>query len=57
MLRGGCLSLLAAAAGTPWALRGTDEPTLLFLEDVDERPYRIDRMLPAAAGLGRAARA
>ena len=45
VLRGGCLSLLAAAAGTPWARRGTDEPTLLFVEDVDEKPYRIDRML------------
>jgi muramoyltetrapeptide carboxypeptidase len=45
VLRGGCLSLLAAAAGTPWALRGGDEPTILFLEDVDEKPYRVDRML------------
>jgi muramoyltetrapeptide carboxypeptidase len=45
VLRGGCLSLLAAAAGTPWALRSTDEPTLLFVEDVDEKPYRVDRML------------
>jgi muramoyltetrapeptide carboxypeptidase len=45
LLRGGCLSLLAAAAGTPWALRSTDEPTLLFIEDVDEKPYRVDRML------------
>jgi muramoyltetrapeptide carboxypeptidase len=45
VLRGGCLSLLAAAAGTGWALRGVDEPTLLFLEDVDEKPYRLDRML------------
>ena len=45
VLRGGCLSLLAAAAGTPWELRSTDEPTLLFVEDVDEKPYRIDRML------------
>ena len=44
-LRGGCLSLLAAAAGTPWALRTDGEPTLLFLEDVDEKPYRIDRLL------------
>jgi muramoyltetrapeptide carboxypeptidase len=43
-LRGGCLSLLAAAAGTPWALR-PQEDTILFLEDVDEPPYRIDRML------------
>jgi len=45
VLRGGCLSLLAAAAGTAWALRTTDEPTLLFVEDVDEKPYRLDRML------------
>ncbi len=45
VLRGGCLSLLAAAAGTPWARRGGEEPTLLLLEDVDEKPYRVDRML------------
>lgn len=44
-LRGGCLSLLAAASGTPWALRTEGEPALLFLEDVDEKPYRIDRLL------------
>jgi muramoyltetrapeptide carboxypeptidase len=45
VLRGGCLSILAAAAGTPWALAPDGEDTILFLEDVDERPYRIDRML------------
>jgi muramoyltetrapeptide carboxypeptidase len=45
VLRGGCLSMLAAAAGTPWAMRTLDEPTILFLEDVDEKPYRVDRML------------
>ncbi len=45
VLRGGCLSLLAAAAGTAWALRKVDEPTILFVEDVDEKPYRVDRML------------
>jgi muramoyltetrapeptide carboxypeptidase len=45
VLRGGCLSILAAAAGTPWALAPKGEDTILFLEDVDERPYRIDRML------------
>jgi muramoyltetrapeptide carboxypeptidase len=44
-LRGGCLSILAAAAGTPWAFRPDPEGTILFLEDVDERPYRIDRLL------------
>jgi muramoyltetrapeptide carboxypeptidase len=45
ILRGGCLSLLAAAAGTPWALRPDAEGTILFFEDVSERPFRIDRML------------
>lgn len=44
-LRGGCLSILAAAAGTPWALTTEDEDTILFLEDVDEKPFRLDRML------------
>jgi muramoyltetrapeptide carboxypeptidase len=44
-LRGGCLSILAAAAGTPWAFRPDPEGTILFLEDVDEKPYRIDRLL------------
>lgn len=43
-LLGGCLSILAAAAGTPWALRPADD-TLLFLEDVEEAPYRVERML------------
>ncbi len=45
VLRGGCLSILAAAVGTPWAFRPDPEGTILFLEDVDERPYRTDRML------------
>jgi muramoyltetrapeptide carboxypeptidase len=44
-LRGGCLSLLAACAGTPWALRTAGSEVILLLEDVDERPYRVDRML------------
>jgi muramoyltetrapeptide carboxypeptidase len=42
-LLGGCLSLLAAVQGTPYApdLDGA----ILFWEDVDEPLYRIDRML------------
>lgn len=42
-LLGGNLSLLAAAAGTPYMpdVRGS----LLFIEDIGEKPYRIDRML------------
>jgi muramoyltetrapeptide carboxypeptidase len=45
VVRGGCLSMLAAVAGTPWALQSGEEPTILFLEEVDEKPYRVDRML------------
>jgi muramoyltetrapeptide carboxypeptidase len=45
VLRGGCLSILAGSAGTPWALRPDPGGTLLFVEDADEAPYRIDRML------------
>jgi len=40
---GGCLSLLAASLGTPFEIE--TEGTLLFIEDIGERPYRIDRML------------
>ena len=42
-LIGGNLSVWATTIGTPWE---TDSRgAILFLEDVDERPYRIDRML------------
>jgi muramoyltetrapeptide carboxypeptidase len=43
-LIGGNLSLLTAMAGTPFALRNM-KGKLLFIEDVGEQPYRIDRML------------
>jgi muramoyltetrapeptide carboxypeptidase len=42
-LVGGNLSLLAATLGTPWAIRR--EGCLLFLEEVGEAAYRIDRLL------------
>jgi len=42
-LVGGNLSLVAALAGTPWAVRGRG--AVLFLEDTDEPPYSVDRML------------
>jgi muramoyltetrapeptide carboxypeptidase len=43
-LYGGTLTQLCASLGTPYAF---DPPagSILFLEDVNERPYRIDRML------------
>ncbi len=43
-LLGGCLSILEAGLGTPWALR-LEEPTILFLEDIGVKPYQWDRML------------
>jgi muramoyltetrapeptide carboxypeptidase len=41
---GGCLALLATDLGTPHARDGA-RGGLLLLEDVGERPYRVDRML------------
>lgn len=43
-LIGGNLSLLSAMDGTPYALKNL-KGKILFMEDIDERPYRIDRML------------
>lgn len=43
-LTGGNLSLLAALAGTPFALKDT-KGKILFLEDVNEPPYKVDRLL------------
>ena len=42
-LVGGCMSLLVATLGTPQEIDTTG--AILLLEDVDEKPYRIDRML------------
>jgi muramoyltetrapeptide carboxypeptidase len=58
-LVGGSLTLVVASLGTPWEIdtRGA----ILLLEEVGEKPYRIDRMLQqlraagklaAAAGIG-----
>jgi muramoyltetrapeptide carboxypeptidase len=43
VLTGGNLSVFAALIGTPYAAQY--ENALLFLEDVGEAPYRIDRLL------------
>jgi muramoyltetrapeptide carboxypeptidase len=43
-LVGGTLTQLVASLGTPFAFSPPDGH-VLFLEDVGERPYRIDRML------------
>jgi muramoyltetrapeptide carboxypeptidase len=43
-LFGGTITQLVASLGTPFAFDPPDG-CILFLEDVNERPYRIDRML------------
>lgn len=43
ILSGGNLSLISAIVGTDNHWDATDK--LVFLEDIEERPYRIDRML------------
>jgi muramoyltetrapeptide carboxypeptidase len=43
VLYGGCLSLLVAALGTPHDIRTAG--TILFMEDVNAKPYQVDRML------------
>jgi muramoyltetrapeptide carboxypeptidase len=43
MLYGGCLSLLCASLGTPYEVE--TRGTILFLEDLAEPAFRIDRML------------
>ncbi len=42
-LVGGCLSTVVASLGTPYEIDTRD--AILFLEDVGEAPYRLDRML------------
>lgn len=49
-LVGGCLSVLASLLGTRWAPRF--EGAILFIEDVHEWPYRIDRLLLQLAQAG-----
>jgi muramoyltetrapeptide carboxypeptidase len=42
-LAGGCLSLVVASLGTPWEVDTAE--SILVLEDIDTKPYQIDRML------------
>jgi muramoyltetrapeptide carboxypeptidase len=53
-LVGGCLSLLVSLVGTPY--EAPTDGTILFWEEVNEEPYRIDRMLCHLRLAGRLAR-
>jgi len=50
-LTGGTLSLLAASLGTPWEVETRGR--IVFLEDVDEEPYRVDRLLAQLVAAGK----
>lgn len=44
MLIGGTLTQITAGLGTPYGIQ-LDRPAILFLEDINERPYKLRRML------------
>lgn len=50
-LCGGNLSLLVASLGTPWEIDTRGK--ILFIEEVDERPYRIDSFLTSLRNAGK----
>jgi len=50
-LVGGNLSLVAASLGTPWEI--STRGAILVIEEVGERPYRIDRMLQQLRSAGK----
>ncbi len=54
-LTGGCLSIAVASLGTPYEIdtRGA----ILFFEDIDEKPHRIDRYLTQLTQAGKLAQA
>ena len=49
-LWGGNLSVLCSLVGTPWLPQAN--PGILFLEDVNEHPFRIERMLTQLLNAG-----
>ncbi|MEO6667131.1 MAG: LD-carboxypeptidase [Nitrospiria bacterium] len=51
VLTGGCLTLVCQTIGTPYEMQ--TEGAILFLEDINEPPYRIDRMLTYLKQLGK----
>jgi muramoyltetrapeptide carboxypeptidase len=52
-MTGGTLSLLTASLGTPYEVETRGR--IVFLEDVDEEPYRVDRMLTQLVAAGKLA--
>jgi muramoyltetrapeptide carboxypeptidase len=52
-LVGGSLTLVAASLGTPWEVQ--TRGAILLLEEVNEAPYRVDRMLQQLRAAGKLA--
>jgi muramoyltetrapeptide carboxypeptidase len=50
-LYGGCLSILVASLGTPYEIQTRE--TILLVEDVNTKPYQVDRMLMQLALAGK----
>jgi len=50
-LTGGCLSVVVASLGTPYEI--DTKGSILFFEDIDEKPHRIDRYLTQLAQAGK----
>ncbi len=51
LLTGGCLTLICTTIGTPYEIDTRDK--ILFIEDINEAPFRIDRMLSYLKSLGK----
>jgi muramoyltetrapeptide carboxypeptidase len=51
VLTGGCLTLLCTSIGTAYEVR--TEERILFIEETDEAPYRVDRMLSYLKSVGK----
>jgi muramoyltetrapeptide carboxypeptidase len=51
VVTGGCLSLVCQTIGTPYEI--DTDGAIVFLEDINEPPYRIDRMLTYLKQLGK----
>ena len=50
-LTGGTLSMIASSLGTPYEIETRGR--IVFMEDVDEEPYRVDRMLVQLIAAGK----
>jgi len=51
LLTGGCLSIIVTSLATPWEIDTHEK--ILFIEDVNEDPFRIDRMISHLKNAGK----